>query len=118
MPLTKEQKNKDAIEIFLQFNNIESKNAMGYNKFETTYYVGGERIFREKMPVIFNILDTSDVNVFLPEVNDIEFEMSHTITKQNFHFDEEYETLTITGEDTTKHNQEYKIVISSIYLDF
>ena len=118
MALTKEQKNKEEISIFLQFNNIDPKNAMGYNKFETTYYVGEKRMFREEMPIIFNIFGNSDINVVLPEINDIEFETALKTSEQDFHFDEEYETLIITSKESLKHNQEYKIVVSSIYLDF
>ena len=118
MSLTKEQKNKDEITTFLNYNNIDINNAMGYNKFETTYYVGNTRMFREEMPVIFNIVGTNDVNMLLPEINDIEFETEFKITEEVFHFDEDYETLIITSPNSTKHNEDYKIVISSIYLDF
>ena len=118
MSLTKEEKNKEAISTFLAYNNISPQSAMGYNKFETTYYVGKNRIFREETPIVFNILGENDINVLLPEINGIEFEAELKSSEQSFHFNEEDETLTIMSDDSTKHNESYTIVISSIYLDF
>ena len=118
MSFTKEEKNKEEVSAFLANNSISPQNAMGYNKFETTYYVGNSRIFREETPIIFNIVNASDIHVLLPEINGIEFESELNIREQNFHFNEEDETLTIMSDDSTKHNESYRIVISSIYLDF
>ena len=114
---TKEQKNKNEIDTFLEHNGIEPHLGMCYNKFETAYYVGDSRIFLEPTPIGFNTIGTSDINVSLHEINNIEFETEFKISEQDYIFDEEYETLTITGNNTTKHNEDYKIVISSIYLD-
>lgn len=118
MALTKEEKNKDAINTFMKYNDIDPNNAMGYNnKFETRYYVGESRKFAEEATIGFNVVTASDINVSLYDINDIEYETEFKITEQTFIFDEEYETLTIVGNDSKKHNKEYKIVISSIYLD-
>ena len=118
MSFTKEEKNKEEMSAFLAYNSIDPQSAMGYNKFETTYYVGENRIFREETPIIFNILGRSDIDVLLPEINAIEFETELKIAEQNFHFNEEDETLSIFSDESTKHNEGYKIVISSVYLDF
>lgn len=118
MQLTKEEINKNAVTTFLAYNNIEPNNAMAYNKFETAYYVDESRIFREETSVIFNIIKESDIDIILPEINNIEFKTTFKTTEQNFHFNEEGETLTITTDESTKHNQKYKIILSSIYLDF
>ncbi|MDQ7043332.1 MAG: hypothetical protein Q9M34_07340 [Sulfurimonas sp.] len=118
MPLTKEQKNKEQISTFLAYNNISPEGAMGFNKFEIAYHVGENRLFREETPVIFNILGTSEINMLLPEINDIEFETQAKISQHDFHFNDDDETLTITSNESTKHNEEYKIVIHSLYLDF
>ena len=118
MALTKEEKNKNEINTFLKHNGIDPHNATGYNnKFETRYYVGDSRKFAEEATIGFNAVGTSDINVSLHDINDIEFETEFKITEQTFNFDEEYETLTIIGNDSKKHNGEYKVVISSIYLD-
>lgn len=118
MPNTKEQMNKNEINKFLQNNAIDPQKAMGYNKFETAYHVGDNRLFREETPIIINIVNTSDINVFIPEINDIEFETTFKTTEQDFKYDEDHETLTIIGNESQKHNENYKIVISSIYLEF
>lgn len=117
MPHTKEQLNKEAISTFLAYNGITPETAMGYHKFEVAYHVGGSRIFREMTPVIFQIHTPSDINVVLPEINDIEFETQLKISQQDFHFDDDNETLVITGDTSDKHNQNYKILIHSLYLD-
>jgi len=117
MSATKEEKNKEAISTFLAWNAITPETAMGYHKFETAYHVGQERIFREMTPVIFHIDRPSPVNVIIPEINDIEFETQLSITKQDFFFDDDNETLVITSETSDKHNQSYKILIHSLYLD-
>ncbi|MDF1875550.1 hypothetical protein JHD48_07370 [Sulfurimonas sp. SAG-AH-194-I05] len=117
MARTKEEKNKEAINTFLKYNNIEPHKAMGYNTFETAYYVGSIRKFLEETPVGFNIVGTHNSNVSLHEINNIEFETELKITEQDFHFDEDHETLIITGSNSQKHNETYKIVISSIYID-
>ncbi len=117
MSLTKEEINKEAISTFLAWNAITPETAMGFHKFEVAYHVGDERIFREMTPVIFNIHTPCDIHVVLPEINDIEFETQLKMTEQNFHFDDDNETLVITGDESTKHNQSYKILIHSLYLD-
>lgn len=118
MELINEKNNKDAISAFLKHNGIDPHNATGYNnKFETAYFVGDSRKFFEETPIGFSILDTSYSNVSLHDINDIEFETVFKVTEQSFSFDEEYETLTITANESKKHNKEYKVVISSIYLD-
>lgn len=119
MALTKEEKNKEQINIFLEYNSIDPDNATGYNNnFGTAYYVGGTRKFAEETPVGFSTASTSYVNVALHDINDIEFETDFKVTEQTFNFDEEFETLTITGNNPNKHKEDYKVVISSIYLDF
>lgn len=91
---------------------------MGYNnKFGTAYYIDGTRNFSEETPIGFDIVSTSNINVSLHDINDIEFETTFKTTEQIFNFDEVHETLTIIGNDSKKHNGEYRIVISSIYLD-
>ena len=118
MALTKEDKNKEEINSFLKNNDIDPNTAMGYdNKFETRYYVGDSRKFAEETRIGFNIVGTSDINVSFHEINDIEFETTFKITEQMFNYDENNETLTITGSNSNKHNEAYKIVINSIYLD-
>ena len=118
MALTKEQKNKDEINSFLKNNDIDPQNATGYNnKFGTAYYVGGSRKFAEEATIGFSIDDASNSNVSLHDINDIEFETGFKVTEQIFNYDETNETLTIIGNNSKKHNEEYKIVINSIYLD-
>ena len=118
MPLTKEEKNKDAIHNFLKNNDIDPSEAMGFNhKFETRYFVGDNRKFDEETRIGFNIVGTSDINVSMHEINDIEFETAFKITEQMFNYDDITETLTITGKSSKNENEEYKIVINSIYLD-
>ena len=118
MALTKEEQNKDAINSFLKNNDIDPSIAMGYdNKFETRYYVGDSRKFAEETRIGFNIVGTSDINVSFHEINDIEFETAFKITEQMFTYDDNLETLTITGDNSKHHNEAYKIIIGSIYLD-
>jgi len=117
MSLTKEEINKEAISTFLAWNAITPETAMGFNKFEVAYHVGNDRIFREMTPVIFQIHTPTDINVLLPEINDIEFETQLKMTQQTFHFDDDNETLVITGDTSDKHNQNYKILVHSLYLD-
>jgi len=104
MSLTKEEQNKEAISTFLAYNGITPETAMGYHKFEVAYHVGESRLFREMTPVIFHIDRPSSINVILPEINDIEFETQLKITEQDFHFDDDNETLVITGDNSEKHN--------------
>ncbi|MEN8304400.1 MAG: hypothetical protein ABFQ64_10040 [Campylobacterota bacterium] len=119
MALTKEDKNRDEISNFLKNNNIDPQEAMSFdNKFSTSYYVGESRKFAEETRIGFNIVGTNEINVSFYEINDIEFETTFKISQQTFSYDEENETLTITGNNSSKHNGEYKIVINSIYLDF
>ena len=118
MPLTKEEKNRDAIHSFLKNNDIDPNDAMGFNnKFETRYFVGDSRKFDEETRIGFNIVGVSGINVSLHEINDIEFETAFTIADQIFIYDEDLETLTISGDNSKKHNESYKVVINSIYLD-
>lgn len=112
MQPTKEQKNKDEIITFLNHNAIPLQNARGYNKFEIAYFIGEKREFLEKTPVIFNIIDEDDINIHLTEINDIVFKTVFKASEQNFKFDEDFETLSVTNDDG------YKVVISSIYLDY
>lgn len=109
---TKETKNKDEIITFLKSNGIHIQSSTGYNKFETAYYINDSRKFFEETPIIFNISADNNLFVSLPEINDIEFKTTLKLSEQNFKFDEEHETLTIRGEE------DYQIVINSIYLDF
>lgn len=118
MGLTKEETNKNEINKFLKHNGIDPNDALSYeNKYGTAYYVGESRKFAEETRINFNIVGTSDINVSLYEINDIEFETNLKTKEQIFSFDEEHETLTITGNNSQKHNEDYKIVINSIYLD-
>ena len=72
MSLTQEQKNKDAIQTFLDNNGINTDDAKSFkNKFETFYYVGDSRKFAEPTRIGFNIVGASDINVSLHEINDI-----------------------------------------------
>ena len=119
MALRDEQKNKDAVHAFLINNDMDPNKGMDYkNKFGTSYYVGDSRKFAEETRIGFDITDTSGINVSLHEINDIEYETAFKITEQMFDYDETLETLTITGDESKKHNEAYKIVINSIYLDF
>ena len=119
MALTQEQINTDAIHTFLKNNDIDPANAMDFkNKFETAYYVGDSRKFAEETRIGFNIVGTSDINVTFYEINDIEYETVFKITEQIFQYDEALETLTISGNHSKKHDEAYKVVINSIYLDF
>jgi len=119
MALTKEEKNTDEILTFLKNNDIDPNDAMGYNnKFEVRYYVGDSRKFAEETRIGFNIVGTGDINVSLHEINDIEYETAFKVTEQIFKYDEDNETLTISGSNSNKHNEAYKVVINSIYLDF
>lgn len=118
MAITKEEKNKEAINSFLKNNNIDPYTATGHGtKLETRYYVGDSRKFAEETRIGFNIIGTSDINVTFYEINDIEFETAFKVTEQMFSYDEVNETLIITGDNSKKHNGAYKIIISSIYLD-
>ncbi|QOP43553.1 hypothetical protein FJR45_06140 [Sulfurimonas sediminis] len=87
-------------------------------KFETAYHVGESRKFYEATTVGFNVLDTTATNVLLVDINSIEFETEFKITEQSFHYNDTNETLTISSSESEKHNEAYKIVINSIYLDF
>ncbi len=119
MALTKEEKNKEEINTFLKNNDIDPNNAMGYdNKFEIRYYIDDSRRFSEETRIGFNTLASSYINVSLYEINDIEYETQFKITEQTFSFDDVHETLTIVGTGSKKHSGEYKVVISSIYLDY
>lgn len=119
MPSTQEQKNQEAIHAFLQNNSISPDDIMNFTKrFETAYYVGQSRKFYEETTVGFNALDANTVNVLLVDINGIEFETELKVTDQTFHYDDSNETLTISSENSQKHNEEYKIVINSLYLDF
>ncbi|MDF1876308.1 hypothetical protein JHD47_00575 [Sulfurimonas sp. SAG-AH-194-L11] len=117
MSLTKEEVNKEAISTFLAWNAITPETAMGFNKFEVAYHVGDSRVFREMTPVIFHIHTPSAINVILPEINDIEFETQFKLSQEDFHFDDDNETLVITSYKSEKHDQNYKILIHSLYLD-
>ena len=106
------------IEAFLENNSIDPNHAMGYNnKFGTRYYVGDSRKFAEEATVGFNIFDTDGVNVSLHDINDIEFETAFKVKEHIFNYDETSEALTIIGNKPNKHNEEFKIIIESIYLD-
>ncbi len=119
MSSTTEQANKEAIIAFLQNNNISSDNVMDFSqKFETAYHVGESRKFYEATTVGFNVLDMAATNVLLVDINSIEFETEFKITDQSFYYDDTNETLTISSTESEKHNEAYKIVINSIYLDF
>ncbi|QSZ42131.1 hypothetical protein GJV85_08405 [Sulfurimonas aquatica] len=118
MPLSKEEKNKEEINKFLKHNDIDPTDPMSYkNLYGTAYYVGESRKFAEPTRINFNILSSSDINVSLYEINDIEFVNAFKSKEQTFIFDEEHETLTITGNDTQKHNEDYKVVINSLFPD-
>ncbi|MDA7817324.1 hypothetical protein N9A28_03980 [Sulfurimonas sp.] len=110
-------KNKNAIQTFLEYNGIDPETAMGQdNQLETRYFVGESRKFSDVTRIGFNIIGTNDINVYMYEINHIEFETEFKVTEQTFVFDEEFDTLTITGDNSSKHGA-YKIIISSIYLD-
>jgi hypothetical protein len=118
MSLEQEHKNRDEIHTFLKNNDIDPDNAMDFkNKFETAYYVGDSRKFAEETRIGFNIVGSSDINVTFYEINDIEYETVFKITEQAFHYDDILETLTISGNNSKKHDEAYKVVINSIYLD-
>ncbi|MEA3369736.1 MAG: hypothetical protein U9Q40_00180 [Campylobacterota bacterium] len=118
MEVVREEKNRDEITLFLNNNGINPEHAMGFeNKFATSYYVGESRKFAEETTIGFNIAGESDVNVTFFDINSIEFETEFKMSEQLFSYDESNETLTITGTVSQKHNQEYKIVINSIFLD-
>jgi len=116
---TLELKNQAAIKAFLQNNDISFDDVMNFTKrFETAYYVGDSRKFYEETTVGFNVLDTNTVNALLVDINGIEFETEFRVKEQTFEYDDTNETLTIQGKDSQKHNEEYKIVINSQFLDF
>ena len=113
-----EQKNIDAIHAFLANNNIDQNSLNGYNcKLTIFYYVGESRKFAEETRLVFNILGDKTIVISLNEINYIEFETEFKTTENIFTYDEDSETLTIIGNNSNKHNQDYKIVINSIYLD-
>lgn len=115
---SKEQQNIDEIHVFLANNGIDPYNLNGYNsKFSIFYYVGESRKFAEESRIVFNVIDTSNILISLNEINYIEYETEFKTTQHLFKYDEDSETLTITGSNSTKHNEDYKIVINSIYLD-
>jgi len=119
MALRDEHKNKNAIHAFLINNDMDPNKGMDYkNKFGTSYYVGDSRKFAEETRIGFDITGTSGINVSLHEINDIEYETAFKITEQMFDYDETLETLTITEDESKKHDEAYKVVINSIYLDF
>jgi len=116
---SKKQSNKEEIISFLQNNNISQENVFDFSKkFEVAYYVGESRKFYEETTVGFNVIDENATNVLLVDINSIEFETELKITDQSFHYDETNETLTISGTESDKHKEVYKIVINSLYLDF
>jgi hypothetical protein len=118
MALTKEEENREAIHAFLKNNDLDINEAMGFkNKFETRYFVGDSRKFDEETRIGFNIVEKSDINVSMHEINDIEFETAFSISNQTFVYDDITETLTITGISSKQANEAYKVVINSIYLD-
>ncbi len=118
MELSKEEQNKEAISTFLKYNGIDPNDAIGSTKFETRYFIGESRKFAEETRISFNITGTSNVNVSLFEINDIEYETAFNIKEHTFAYDDDFDTLSITGNDSPKHNEAYKVVINSIYLDF
>ncbi len=113
-----EENNKEAIRTFLEFNGIDPSHPMGSTKFETRYFVGENRKLSEETRVSFNITGVSNINVSLFEINDIEYETAFNIKEHTFAYDDEFDTLTITGDNSPKHNEAYKVVINSIYPDF
>ena len=118
MARTKEEENREEINAFLKHNDIDPHTSIGSGtKLETRYYVGDSRKFAEETRIGFNTVGTSDISVIFYEINDIEFETAFKITEQMFSYDEDNETLTITSDTSKKHNEAYKIIISSIYLD-
>lgn len=113
------QKNIEAIAAYLDNNSIDPNIVMDRKtKLEVGYYAGEKRIFAEETKVGFNILDEDEISVYLFEINDIEFETAFKVTEQNFIYDDILETLSITGTDSKKDNEDYKLVINSIYFDF
>ncbi|PHR59597.1 MAG: hypothetical protein COA44_01255 [Arcobacter sp.] len=114
-----EQKNKDQVLAFLKNNDIDPSIAMGnQNKFITMYFVEDKRLFSEETRIGFNIEDDSDINVHFFEIIHMDFETSFKIKEHDFNYDEEKETLSITGTNSKIHKADYKVVIHSIYLDF
>jgi len=119
MAANQKQEYLEQIQAFLQNNSIDPNHAMGYNnKFGTRYYVGDSRKFAEEATVGFNIFDTEGINVSLHDINDIEFETVFKVTEHSFSYDDTSEALTITADKPNKHNEEVKVIIESIYLDF
>ncbi len=115
---SKEKKIKEIAD-FLENNGIDPRSAVEFkHKFETFYYVGGSRRFAEETRIGFNLIVESDIHVSMHEINDIDFETAFSVAKQEFVYDDDKETLTITGTDSSKHAEPYRIVINSIYLDF
>lgn len=113
------QKNIEAIAAYLDNNSIDPNIIMDRKtKLEVGYYVGERRVFAEETKVGFNIVEEDEISVYLFEINDIEFETAFKVSEQNFIYDEVLETLNITGTDSKKHNEDYKLVINSIYFDF
>jgi len=114
-----QQKNTEAIAAFLDNNSIDPDTAMSNeNKFEVRYFVGEKRMFSEETRVGFNIVEEGGISVYFFEINDIEFETAFKVTEQDFSYDEVMETLSITSSESQKHNEAYKVVINSIYIDF
>jgi len=118
MERTKEEKNKEAISTFLEYNGIDPSQPISTTKFETRYFIGESRKLAEETRVSFNITGTSHINVSFFEINDIEYETAFNIKEHTFTYDDDFDTLTITGNDSPKHNEAYKVVVNSIYLDF
>ncbi len=118
MSKIQEQMNLAAIHEFLTNNLMDTKSPMSYEKkFDTFYYVGDKRIFAESTRIGFDITEGSDVNAHMHEINYIDFETVFKASEHRFSYDEENETLTVTGE-SEKHEAPYKVVINSIYMEF
>ena len=119
MNSSKKESNKEEIISFLQNNGISQESVFDFSKkFEVAYYVGDKRKFYEETTVGFNVVDENTTNVLLVDINSIEFETEFKTTDQLFHYDETNETLAISGTESEKHTEAYKIVINSLYLDF
>ena len=111
-------KKVEAIHTFLANNLVDVTNLGAYNnKFTVFYYVGESRKFAEETRVAFDFGNTDTITIMLNEINFIEFETNFSTNDYDFSYDEEGERLYIVGNNSDKHDGEYKIVVNSNYFD-
>jgi len=115
----KSQNNTTALVKFLNNNEMDLQaSSVLDQKFEVRYFVGERRVFAEDTRVLINVVSEDEVVIVLNEINDVEFVTRFNTSHEDFVYDEVMETLSITGDEPSKHEQGYKLVINSIYIEF